>query len=136
MRSPATAASTTSTAPSLSTPRSTCGGGAGGGSASPFHLVAPPPSPSQDPPRARTRSARLGFFTPEAFAITDEASLELLSFDENEGLPPQSSAARLLRWLKSQVRAVSDNTIVFFAKNADFVTLNRVRDGVLAAARL
>ena len=85
------------------------------------------PHDLQDPQRVLTKSPRLGLFSPEAFAITDENVLLMLGdADNNEGLPPNSCSARVLRAIKAMVKSVNDNTIVFFAKNADMVTLNKV----------
>lgn len=73
----------------------------------------PTQSKLNDPSRVLTKSARLGFFTPEAFAITDHNELETinLNLDENEGLSAHSCSARLLRWLKRNVRKANENTV-------------------------
>lgn len=58
--------------------------------------------------------------------------------DEDEGLPPASCRAALLRSIKARVRAVNAVSTVFFAKDADLTVLNKavLCEGGRARARL
>jgi hypothetical protein len=58
----------------------------------------------------------------DADEIDDAFQLDL---GDNEGLPPGSCGAKLLRAIKRRVRAINSISTVFFAKDADLVTLNK-----------